>query len=408
MKKITLLVAVLTATFTYAQKVYDFTGSANPGSWVAAGNGISVTPSADGLVFEFNAGTPRIEITRAADPFDVSVGTHMLVTIVNNSSEVGSFSGMFDKNGAGETGTQFLGFEEGVVSGEVTYLYELSSNNYLNDPGNSTFNDSNSLADMELLGVRFRNASGSALTGDSATNGNVVIKRIEVLNAGDSSKIAYDFSKDDVVSFGDTGGGTVSDGGSTLKLTTDNTNKSPKITQEFYSVDASTNKYVYINVDSNTTNADEIKFQFVDAGDVVQTFGVNTLTMPIELDLSSKAEWTGTIKEWRIVFSNSGDANVNVGDIEISEITFAPNTKLSSNTIEDVNFSLYPNPVSDVLNITSTSAVAKIAVYNITGQKVLESNGGSQVNVSQLASGVYLIKLSDENNNILTKKFIKK
>ena len=77
-------------------------------------------------------------------------------------------------------------------------------------------------------------------------------------------------------------------------------------------------------------------------------------------------------------------------------------------------FSLYPNPVSDLLNITfgkPTSKSVKLKIFNTTGQQVYGktvSGNTSQVgiNVSGLPSGVYFVKI-DTGNKTVVKKFIK-
>lgn len=64
---------------------------------------------------------------------------------------------------------------------------------------------------------------------------------------------------------------------------------------------------------------------------------------------------------------------------------------------------LYPNPANDILNIDTTLELKSIEIYNIQGQKVLESNQ-KQINVSNLTSGIYMVKVQDAENKIATKK----
>lgn len=88
--------------------------------------------------------------------------------------------------------------------------------------------------------------------------------------------------------------------------------------------------------------------------------------------------------------------------------------KQASLAIEDFEkgntVSLYPNPVSDyfTLNVTTT----KVQIYSISGQlvKSFATNGKSdfQFTVSDLKTGLYLVKASDENNKVQVMKFIKK
>ena len=53
-----------------------------------------------------------------------------------------------------------------------------------------------------------------------------------------------------------------------------------------------------------------------------------------------------------------------------------------------------------------TSDVKSIEIYNIQGQKVLSLNQ-KQINVSNLASGIYMIRIQDVDNAIATKKIVK-
>ncbi|WP_029271742.1 alpha-amylase family glycosyl hydrolase [Flavobacterium sp. KJJ] len=71
---------------------------------------------------------------------------------------------------------------------------------------------------------------------------------------------------------------------------------------------------------------------------------------------------------------------------------------------------LYPNPVSNYF--TLNIAVTKVQVYAISGQlvKSFAANGNTdfQFGVSDLKTGLYIVKALDENNKIQVMKFIKK
>lgn len=61
------------------------------------------------------------------------------------------------------------------------------------------------------------------------------------------------------------------------------------------------------------------------------------------------------------------------------------------------NFSLYPNPVVDVLNIRSAAVVSEIEVYNVLGRKVMKSSPNAvwpSMDMSTLSSGVYLVSVT--------------
>uniref|UniRef100_UPI004049BBD4 T9SS type A sorting domain-containing protein n=1 Tax=Flavobacterium sp. TaxID=239 RepID=UPI004049BBD4 len=86
---------------------------------------------------------------------------------------------------------------------------------------------------------------------------------------------------------------------------------------------------------------------------------------------------------------------------------FNYNTLLSQNFNQNnLEVSLYPNPANNVLNIEMTNEVKSIEIYNIQGQKVKAANQ-KQINVSDLASGMYMIRIQDTENAVSTKKFMK-
>ena len=81
--------------------------------------------------------------------------------------------------------------------------------------------------------------------------------------------------------------------------------------------------------------------------------------------------------------------------------------------VSDVNTnatSIYPNPVKDVLNITSkVSGEFSYRIFNTAGQIVIKGNSADKkVNVEKLSVGNYLIELTDKDGIKITNKFIKK
>jgi hypothetical protein len=74
----------------------------------------------------------------------------------------------------------------------------------------------------------------------------------------------------------------------------------------------------------------------------------------------------------------------------------------SSSLVENsMNVSLMPNPANDYIQIESTTSISSIEVYSLAGNKVktFNSNGfNSKINVSELASGSYLLKVNSNDN----------
>ena len=69
-------------------------------------------------------------------------------------------------------------------------------------------------------------------------------------------------------------------------------------------------------------------------------------------------------------------------------------------------FSLYPNPAVHTLNIEMLD-FKKAIIFNYFGQQVLKSKE-SNIDISMLSKGAYIVKLEDLNGTILNRKLIKK
>ena len=82
---------------------------------------------------------------------------------------------------------------------------------------------------------------------------------------------------------------------------------------------------------------------------------------------------------------------------------------LGTNNASINSISHYPNPVENVLYLNSKDAIDSIAIYTITGQKVSNvtfNENQTEVNVSNLSTGVYIVKVSS-NGNVENFKVVK-
>jgi hypothetical protein len=73
------------------------------------------------------------------------------------------------------------------------------------------------------------------------------------------------------------------------------------------------------------------------------------------------------------------------------------------------SYEIYPNPTNG--NITVSGAnINMVEVYNLCGQKVLSVNGSQNVNIdmSVLESGVYMVKVIENNGNSTVNKVVKR
>lgn len=80
---------------------------------------------------------------------------------------------------------------------------------------------------------------------------------------------------------------------------------------------------------------------------------------------------------------------------------------LSNEEFQLADIAVYPNPASNTLNIQGIDNIQMIEIHSITGQKVQASVLDSQIDVSALESGIYFLKLTDDQNRSAIQKFIK-
>ncbi|MEB3801342.1 M4 family metallopeptidase [Flavobacterium columnare] len=99
------------------------------------------------------------------------------------------------------------------------------------------------------------------------------------------------------------------------------------------------------------------------------------------------------------------DYTVNVGAAAIAGITFG--TEISDEA-NNYNMEIYPNPSNGLLNIrTLDDRTVSYQIYNLMGQPLKSGTLNQEINVSDLAAGMYVIEIND-GQKTLAKKFAKK
>ena len=110
--------------------------------------------------------------------------------------------------------------------------------------------------------------------------------------------------------------------------------------------------------------------------------------------------------------SDDGDIEMVFGNGEKSfeyygywvEVEYVDLTSVNENAT--AKFMVYPIPAEDEIQIQS-EGFQKAEIYSLTGQKMLESLQNN-MNVSQLSSGLYIIKVYDLEGNCDTQRFVVK
>jgi hypothetical protein len=114
------------------------------------------------------------------------------------------------------------------------------------------------------------------------------------------------------------------------------------------------------------------------------------------------------------LFYNNGEgfsayvtAVYNPGAVEsTSETVEIDGLLLNINNIKNEKAILYPNPTRGILNIGNNGLI-KILIYDSTGKKIKEMIPKSQIDLSDISKGVYLIKLISEEGILVDKIIVK-
>lgn len=97
-------------------------------------------------------------------------------------------------------------------------------------------------------------------------------------------------------------------------------------------------------------------------------------------------------------------------DINGSSETFKP-IAVKCNQKEMVSTcKIYPSPVGKMLNIENTQKILNVSIYNSIGLQVVNQDVNSskvKLDVSKLSEGFYVIVITNENKEVITRKIIK-
>ena len=127
-----------------------------------------------------------------------------------------------------------------------------------------------------------------------------------------------------------------------------------------------------------------------------------------------KTPWDGGSR-YGVIPSAAGDpVQFDGGGIDVLDYHFVRDIEVASVNTFGVDAFTISNPVKNELTIKgATSKVSELVVYSVLGNKVLSRsinkvNGGViSLNVSDLSTGLYIVKMTGNNGEKFTKKIIK-
>lgn len=103
------------------------------------------------------------------------------------------------------------------------------------------------------------------------------------------------------------------------------------------------------------------------------------------------------------VFATANDGSGVTGN---TIITLSGQTMASLNSPDIFELNIYPNPTRGELNIHSSEQIETVKIYNISGQKVFETNQ-NKLDLSHLNLGIYYVVIISKNHAITKQVMIK-
>jgi hypothetical protein len=91
----------------------------------------------------------------------------------------------------------------------------------------------------------------------------------------------------------------------------------------------------------------------------------------------------------------------NASNSSFTNFNISKSSVLSTNDSSIHTLSIYPIPAEKELNVSSSKPISKLELYNLLGEKVSENFADNSIDLSQLNSGVYLLKISTDGPAII-------
>ena len=95
----------------------------------------------------------------------------------------------------------------------------------------------------------------------------------------------------------------------------------------------------------------------------------------------------------------------------VDDITFPGNTMiLGVESVEDdSNMEVYPNPANDIIYMKGDN-IQYVEIYNTVGSRVISKNviDSESINIADLTSGIYFVRIVDKQGNTTTTKIVKR
>lgn len=180
-----------------------------------------------------------------------------------------------------------------------------------------------------------------------------------------------------------------------------------------------------INVTANSPTADAFLAKFTNSGTALWAFSfggsgatANNICAGLIVDQENNPIITGQLYGTNANVNPLGTNSLNLssmGNNDCFVIKYNKDGTLWTNTstgfeniqADNISMEIYPNPVSDYLYLNSEVKINNISVQNIMGQEFEVKTENNKIDVSKLAKGSYVLKITDQTGKFYIHKFIR-
>ena len=259
---------------------------------------------------------------------------------------------------------------DGIVNGEVLTA-DISGVTSLIISGNFPINDLTGIEDF--VSLTYLDITNTELYLDNSFNAN---QELDLSNNVDLETLILYGGDDNITNF----------------LSSINLSNNPMISEITVPGNWMLNQ---INLKSSQTDVNDL---VIDIG-VYPLFQGNNFCIKVT-DESAANSGQGVYASWSINASNN-------------PFFFSENCTLAIKEFNASTVSVFPNPTAGQLEINSEiNLISKIEMYSISGKRIITiddfSTKQSTISLQELESGMYLLKVYDNQNNSITKRIIKK
>src|SRR5690554_102203 len=152
---------------------------------------------------------------------------------------------------------------------------------------------------------------------------------------------------------------------------------------------------------------DDVEALITTIGDALQLVATVSPTDAIQTviwSVESGANVVSIDEDGLITALENGEAWVRATSTEddtvFGELLVIVDTTASVDNLVMDSVKIYPNPTNGIVFISTNQHISSLEVYNLIGQRVIAANNTDQIDLSQLNTGTYIIKINTEKGTV--------